>query len=152
MYSCASPSGADRNGDESLASNSGYVCILTTMQKYAHSTFPDVHSSTFQGYKVPYTVCPCGWQCEGYWWFSEHLSTSVQSAWAENQWDPMRTIGNLVVWWLRLVLSTWCRRVWVQPVSVFFLSFPLFNLNALKFTQLYPIKWGGVSPHPSEGM
>ena len=33
-----------------------------------------------------------------------------------------------------------------------FFLFPLFNLSALEFTQLYPMKWGGVSLHPSEGI
>ena len=38
------------------------------------------------------------------------------AVWCEN-WE-----GALVVWWLRLVLSTWSRRVQVPPVSGFFIS------------------------------
>ena len=53
-----------------------------------------------------------------------------------------RLISNitLVVSWLRLALSIWSDMVRVPPVSGLFSLSPLFNLNALEFTQLYPIK------------
>ena len=67
-------------------------------------------------------------------------------------YDVTNERGTLVVLWSRLVLPTGSCRVQVPPVSGHFFPFPLFNLSALEFTHLYPIKWGGVSLHPSEEM
>ena len=135
-----------------------HVCKIFFSQEYTlpwinvlQSLLREFHSKT----------CLFNWECWCPHFFRlQHpylnvLSTGTDKHWLWVGWGGGwggRGWGALVVLWLRLVLPTWSYRIQVPPVSGHISISPLFNLSALEFTQLCPIKWGGVLPHPSEGM